>query len=299
MFTVPKSKQIRLIVDTDARCEADDAFAIVHDLLTPQFQVKGILAEHFGERQGVESSMLASYEECKTIVDILGLTNRVPVFKGAERAIRSETDYDYSEAAEFIYREAMKDGEPPLFITLQGAITNLACAYLRHPEIAGRITAVWVGGGVYPQGGWEFNMAADIKAANVILKSGIELWQIPINVYTRLRTSLTELEMKVGRQGKIGQYIFGEMVKFNDALADVLGWPMGECWSLGDSASVGVLLDPMAFYREQREAPVVQPDCTYRFTDSGRPITVYHGIDNRFILEDFFAKMKKYAEQNN
>ena len=37
MFTVPKSKQIRLIVDTDARCEADDAFAIVHDLLTPQF----------------------------------------------------------------------------------------------------------------------------------------------------------------------------------------------------------------------------------------------------------------------
>ena len=69
MFTVPKSKQIRLLVDSDARCEADDAFAIVHDLLTPQFQVKGILAEHFGERPGVENSMLASYEECKTIVD--------------------------------------------------------------------------------------------------------------------------------------------------------------------------------------------------------------------------------------
>lgn len=43
-FRVPESKKIRAIIDTDAKNEADDQFAIVHHLLTPKFKVKGSLA---------------------------------------------------------------------------------------------------------------------------------------------------------------------------------------------------------------------------------------------------------------
>lgn len=37
-----------MIIDTDAYAEADDQFAIVHALLTPKFDVVGIVAEQFG-----------------------------------------------------------------------------------------------------------------------------------------------------------------------------------------------------------------------------------------------------------
>ena len=41
-FTVRDDKQIRVIIDTDADCEADDPFAIAQALLTPKFMGKAI-----------------------------------------------------------------------------------------------------------------------------------------------------------------------------------------------------------------------------------------------------------------
>lgn len=41
-FDIPDHKKVRVIVDTDAACEADDAFAIVHALLSPKLIVRGV-----------------------------------------------------------------------------------------------------------------------------------------------------------------------------------------------------------------------------------------------------------------
>lgn len=49
-FEVPKQKQIRLIINADAKCEADDQYAIVHAVLSPRLQIKGIVGAHFGTR---------------------------------------------------------------------------------------------------------------------------------------------------------------------------------------------------------------------------------------------------------
>ena len=67
MFDIPDYKKIRVIVDTDAACEADDPYAIVHALLSPKLIVKGICAEHFVE----EGSMQRSYEEICTIINAM------------------------------------------------------------------------------------------------------------------------------------------------------------------------------------------------------------------------------------
>lgn len=49
-FTVRDDKQIRVIIDTDADCEADDPGSLsLRALLTPKFMVKAICAEHFNE----------------------------------------------------------------------------------------------------------------------------------------------------------------------------------------------------------------------------------------------------------
>ena len=54
-FDCPERKKVRLIVNTDAKNEADDQFAIVHALLSPKFDVKGLIAAQFGERHTTES----------------------------------------------------------------------------------------------------------------------------------------------------------------------------------------------------------------------------------------------------
>ena len=44
---LPLHKQIRVIISSDVANEADDQYAIVHQLLTPMFDVRGIIAAHF------------------------------------------------------------------------------------------------------------------------------------------------------------------------------------------------------------------------------------------------------------
>ncbi|MEK4460050.1 nucleoside hydrolase [Paenibacillus sp. FSL R10-2748] len=142
-FEVPESKKIRLIINTDAKNEADDQYAIVHALLTPRFNLKGIIAAHFGERR-TTASMQESYDEIINLLDLMNMNDEVPVFKGTERSIPNENTPTMSEGAELIIREAMLDDRQPLYVIFLGAITDLASAYLACPEIAGRFTAVWI-----------------------------------------------------------------------------------------------------------------------------------------------------------
>jgi purine nucleosidase len=45
----------RIIIDTDAKNEADDQYAIVHALLSPTLDVRGIVPAHFGTRKSSRS----------------------------------------------------------------------------------------------------------------------------------------------------------------------------------------------------------------------------------------------------
>ena len=43
-----RAEQRRVIINTDAKNEADDQFAIVHALLSPTLDIRGLIAAHFG-----------------------------------------------------------------------------------------------------------------------------------------------------------------------------------------------------------------------------------------------------------
>ena len=78
------------------------------------------------------------------------------------------------------------------------------------------MTVVWIGGGMYPLGGQEFNLLMDINAANVLFCSRVPLWQVPMNVYKHPAVSLAELQVNVAPYGKIGHYLVQQMVDFNN-----------------------------------------------------------------------------------
>lgn len=50
-MNVPESATISLIIDTDAKNDTDDQYAIIHHLLSPIIDVKGIVAEHILSRR--------------------------------------------------------------------------------------------------------------------------------------------------------------------------------------------------------------------------------------------------------
>ncbi len=319
-YEVPAAKRIRVIIDTDCACEADDQYAVAHQLMTPKFAVVGITAAHFGARFGARSaaeSAQRSFEEARRVVGLMGLQDQVPVLPGCPQPLPDEVTPVDSPASRFIVEEAMRQDDRPLFVAVQGALTNLASAYLMRPEIAGRLTAVWVGGGGYPDGEYEFNADNDINAANVLLDSPIELWQVPKDVYSSLQVSFAVLYDRVWPCGEIGRYLVEHMTqevnpgpmqqmsadKEKRLLAEGYSrgalrcaYPGGEHWLLGDSAAVGLMLSDHLRRFSVIGAPRIEPDgCRYQLRpENPRRIRVYHSVDWPFILEDFFAKIRYY-----
>ena len=170
---LPMSRQVRVIVSSDVKNEADDQFAVLHQLMTPIFDVRGVVAAHFESKApGTCTTMEKSYQELLLLMEAAGMED-VPMLRGCLGPLENEEDTPVSEGVDFIIREALREDSRPLYITVQGALTDVAAALNRCPEIAGRMTVVWIGGGVYPQGGKEFNLTQDLRRPRgVRLKGG-------------------------------------------------------------------------------------------------------------------------------
>lgn len=319
-YSVPEYKKIRVIIDTDCDCEADDQYAVAHQLMTPKFDVRGITAAHFNTKFGrttVAASAQSSYDEARKVVELMDLQDEVKVYHGCSEVLPDEHTPVDSEASRFIIEEALKEDSRPLFVTVQGAITNVASAYLMKPEIAKRMTVIWIGGGAYPEGGFEFNANNDIHAANVIMDSPVELWQVPKNVYSMMKVSFATLYDRVYPYGKIGKYIVEHMV--NEVNQGPMGtrtetmeeqylsqgisraamrmmYPGGESWQVGDSPVVGLMLTDHDGHYTLEGAPRFEPGTCRYLLRPGNPrrIRVYNYVDSHFILEDFYTKLKYY-----
>ena len=306
MIKIPDYKRINVIIDTDAACEADDPFAIVQALLSPKLIVKGIVAEHFNE----EGSVQRSYREIETILDAMGV--KVSIFMGEEKALKvTDTDIDYttgtdyenrvlkrdcsdektSEGVDFIIEEALR--EEKTYILCQGAITNVAAAFRKCPEIIKKVTVIWIGthgGGEVKAPFREFNAGNDIVAANEVLSSGTDLWLVPSDVYTTINVGLAELKLKVYPYGEIGKHLYENMIEYN--MSPNAGWTKGESWSLGDSPAIALALNPDCGKYVYETAPYINEDTSSSVKSDNPVIRIYKNVDSRYILEDFFAKLQ-------
>ncbi len=290
----PDHVKKRVIINTDAKNEADDQYAIVHAVLTPSFDLRGIIPAHFGTRRTTQS-MQESYDETIKLLDLMGLRDQVRVEAGAPTAIPDESTPVDSPGARLIIEEAMKDDPRPLYIAFYGPLTDMASALLLEPEIEERnIIVIWIGGGPWPSGGWEFNLSNDIHAANVVMKSKLQVWQVPMSVYRTMGVTYAELIEKVYPQGEIGKYLVEQLIEFNATYN-----PDFEFRSLGDSPCIGIILDPNCGQWEWRPAPTFDDRMNYVHTGQYRPIRVYEWVNTRFIHEDFFAKLAQFHRRRS
>jgi inosine-uridine nucleoside N-ribohydrolase len=294
------SHRRRVIINTDAKNEADDQFAIVHALLSPSLDIRGLVAAHFGNRR-TRSSLEESRAEIELLLRLMKLDGRVPVADGAAYALPDAGTPVPAPGVELIVEEAMRDVAEPLYVAFLGPLTDMASALMLEPRIAERdVTVIWIGGGGYdgvgPQNGRpEFNLSNDIVAANIVFSSALKVWQIPAPTYRMMAVGYAELDAKVAPCGEIGDYLVRQLVEWNERQH---GGSI-EFRVLGDSPAIGLMLHPDCGTWVERPAPAFRYDGTYDHSaaeDGNRPIRVYGSIDARFIHEDFFAKLRAFAD---
>ncbi len=285
-FQVSDHRKIRVLLDTDTANEADDPFAVTHAILSPKLIVKGIVATHFAKPGSVQKSA----ETARKLTALLH--SDVPVYTGQEGP---GMDAPLSDGVQAIIQEANTEDTHPLFILCMGALTNVARAFRAAPEIEEKLTVVTIGGHAYDDTRvWrEFNFGNDPEAVNIVLSSRADIWQIPSNCYASVRVGLAEIEEKVKPCGALGAYLFRQLADFN-ASPDAY-WASGESWTLGDSPSVAVTINPGCGQSMNRNAHRVNEDTTYGEEIEGKTIRVYQSIDSRYLLEDFYAKLRLYT----
>ena len=289
--TPPAAARLRVIVDTDAKNEADDQYAIMHHLLSPMLDVRGIVAAHFEQKAGhTGQSMEASWQEIGRLLAVAEIDD-VPYYRGCVSPLRDVSDTADNEGVRFIIQEARRPGK--LYIAVQGAMTNVAAALNAAPDIAGNVVVLWNGGGPYPAGRPEFNVMQDPDAVRAVLASPAEVWQTDQSVYCTLEVTLAELKRQVYPCGALGRYLYEQLEEENHREYNPnFLLRSGENWVLGDNTTAAVLL--MNRYRgnwRMERAPQLKENLTYGPNPQGKLLRVYGSIDVRLTLEDFYAKL--------
>jgi inosine-uridine nucleoside N-ribohydrolase len=287
----------RVIVNTDAKNEADDQFAIVHALLSPSLDVRGLIPAHFGNARS-SRSMLDSRDEIELLLTLMGLEGKVTVANGAPNAIPDEATPQDSPGARLIIEESkLATKDSPLYVSFLGPLTDMASAILLDPEIVNRpVAVIWIGGPGYDglwQGGIEFNLSNDIKAANVVFDSGIEVWQVPSTVYSQVSVGYAELDARVAPYGALGKYLVEQLKEWNETHHQE---PI-ESRSLGDSPAVSLMLYPSGGSFRVRPSSRFSVEGAY-LPGKGNPIRVCESVDVRFLLEDMFHKIQRFAAES-
>ncbi|TCM36096.1 nucleoside hydrolase [Novosphingobium sp. ST904] len=292
---IPQKASARVIVDNDFAGDPDGLVALAHQLLSPRTKTVLVTASALDPKLlgdvPAGTTAAAGRAVATELIRRAGIANAPPVVAGSE--LLGAVQPEASAAARAIVAEAMRDDPLPLYFTCGGPLTNLAAALRLEPKIAGRMTVIWIGGGAYPAGGWEYNLSADIAAAQIVIEqSKVPLWQIPQDAYRQMQFSVAELAEQLRPISPLGEWLYDRFTT-PPSFVDV-----GGSWPLGDSPTV--LLSAIS---QESSTHVdlpgrrIKADCTYGEEIAGRTLRVFRTLDARLTFGDFFALMRLHARR--
>jgi len=284
----PKDRQIRVIIDSDARNEIDDIWALALALLAPErFRIEGFVAANFDNSRpeaGLDS-IEASRKEIETILQKAGLAGRYPVLRGAP-PLRYQYEPSESEGVDFIVEKAMASTpEDPLWVVGLGAATDIASAYLKEPRIAERIVVFWHFRTRWPEKCWNFNVIGDVRAARLVFHSDLSF--VLFDTGTHLSCPMSE-SRQFAACGELGRYL--HQYRYESA------WyqdPKKGFYDLGDIAA---LIDPDLASWEVVQCPDVDWDLAYKFNGTKGSILRCYDIDRDRTFELFQRKLQMMSQ---
>lgn len=283
-----------ILLDTDTFNEVDDQFALAYLLrCETQLRIRAITAAPFFNEnsESPADGMKKSYAEIRRILSLAGREDLFPqVFPGSETYLPDEKTPVPSPAADRICTIGMEySSERPLYVVAIGAITNVASALIRKPELKERIVVVWLGGHAldWPDSR-EFNMMQDVAAARVVFGCGVPLVQLPcMGVVSSFAVSEAELLMWLSGKNELCDYLVEHTREAARKYAD------GKPWSrvIWDVTAVAWLLGPRFVSDRLIPAPIPEYDHHYGSCPT-RPLMKYcYWINRDELVCDLFAKL--------
>ncbi len=290
----PRPGRLRAVLDTDTYNEIDDQFALVQAILSPErIDLQAIYAApfHNDRSDGPGHGMELSYGEILELLERLdrrpdGLVHRgVGDYVGPAKLAQPAAAVD-----DLIARARAGSPEDPLYVIAIAAISNVASALLKAPDIIDRTVVVWLGGHALE---WphqrEFNLRQDVGGAQVLFDSGVPLVVVPCKgVVSHLHSTVPEIERYVEPCGEIGRFL---AARFKEYSADHVGWSK-EIW---DMAAVAWLLDAAWTPSILVPTPILNEGPTYSLDRTRHPMRYVTYVDRDPIMRDFIAKLRRFA----
>jgi inosine-uridine nucleoside N-ribohydrolase len=284
----PKDKRLRVIIDSDARNEIDDIWALALAILSPErFQIEGFVAANYDNNQpgGGPDSIEASRREIEVILDKAGMAGRYPVLRGSP-PMRYQYEPSESEGVDFIIEKAMASTpEDPLWVIGLGAATNIASAYLKEPRIAERTIVFWHFRTRWPQQCWNFNVIGDVRAARLVFHSDLAF--VLFDTGTHLYCPMSESQQYTSC-GELGKYL--HQFRYESA------WYQKADKGFFDLGDIAALVDPSLASWEVTPCPEVDWDLSYKFRGTKGSILRCYDIDRDRTFELFGRKLRTLSD---
>jgi hypothetical protein len=263
-----------VIVDNDYQGDPDGLVALAHHLLSPANRVVAITSSFLDPRFPVASPRASDGAAlARELLAVVGEPSPPSVHTGSEHQF---SDQSSSVASAAIIEEARQDDQLPLYLACGGPLTNVASALRDAPDIASRLTLVWIGGSL-DRSAFEYNRDTDPAAAAFVFgQPELEIHQFPLEAYRRCAYSVAELEHDLRNTGPLGNWLW-------TCFADPPDWvQVGGVWPFGDSPTVLVT----ALSTESSAATLLSPEL-------GRaPRRIYTDPDFRLLVGDMLARFR-------
>ena len=287
----------KIILDTDMFNEVDDQFALTYLMKSlDKFDLEAITIAPFSKSGyantlTIEEGTEKSYEVTLNILDMLNMQEyKKIVYKGATNYFKDSKENN--DAVEKIIEVANKNTKTTILAI--GAITNIALAIDKAPEIINKIKVVWLGGNTFlTKDNNEFNFKQDISAVQKVFDSKVELVVIPCrNVASNLSTTIYELEHYLNKDTEINRYlcrIFKECKKafIKDPIDEI-----GSSKTLWDLSAIAYEINADWFKSEVISCPIVLDNGLYKETTDRHNVVFINDLYRNKIYQDFFIKMQ-------
>ena len=285
-------KVIDIILDTDTYNEIDDQFALAYAMLSKKkVNLLSVNAAPFfnSRSSSPAEGMEKSYNEIFNIMKLTDaeMAEQVPVYRGSTRFMTSKTDIVESDACDNIINTVMSR-ETPVIIVAIGAITNVASALVKEPEIAKRSAVIWLGGHALERPDTkEFNLRQDIPGAQVLFDSQIPFLQIPCDgVCSAFITTPAELNYYLKDKNDLCNYLCS-------ITGDYIKWGYGRSKVVWDVTAIGCITLPSSMEIVAIPRPYVTSDCRYAFNNARHHYLYVRKIHRDPLYADLFKTLSE------
>jgi hypothetical protein len=295
----PPRGRIRAVLDTDTFNEIDDQFALTQLLLSSdRISTEAIYAApfHNARSDSAEHGMELSHAEILRLLERLGHRPEGFVFRGVREFVGSQKQARNAEAVDDLVRRARASNpSDPLYVIAIAAISTIASALLKAPDIIDRVVVIWLGGHALE---WpdlrEFNLIQDVGGAQVLFESQVPLVLVPCRgVASHLVATIPEFERYVEPAGPIGAFLSQRFKEYG------AGRPPGWSKVIWDMAAIAWLIEPDWCPSVLVPTPILTDNATWS-TDAGRPLMRYvRQIDRNAVMSDFYAKLADFSRNAN